>query len=205
MSEEINMMIIGIDPGKTGAITVLNNDAVVEVAIFDMPTIREGKKGKEQIDIVELGQIIRNLPTTATAFVEAQNALTRFDPSLGRAVPQGAVSNFTLGKGFGAVLMGLAMAGIPFEEVMPKQWQKYFHISGSNTKEQAHGIAKRLFPTLEFTTPRGRLLDGRCDSLLIAEYGRRRLAGEKGYVQVDTGSKLSMPKRRPIGTRSKRG
>lgn len=197
------MVVVGIDPGKSGAIVVMIDGGAIE--IFDMPTIKEGKKAKEQIDIVGLSQLIARIPIDAHAFVEAQNALTRFDPVKGVSVPQGAVSNFTLGKGYGAVLMGLAMANIPFEEVAPKQWQKYFHIGGGNTKEQAHGVAKKLFPTLTFTTPRGRLLDGRSDAMLITEYGRRRLVGERPYAKVHSSTELPKPKRRTIATRTKRG
>lgn len=197
------MVIVGIDPGKSGAIAVMIDGGAIE--IFDMPTIKEGKKGKEQLDIVGLSRLITALPTNAIAFVEVQNALTRFDPVKGISVPQGAVSNFTLGKGYGAILMALAMEKISVEEVLPKQWQKYFRISGGNTKEQSHGVAKKLFPTLTFTTPRGRLLDGRCDSVLIAEYGRRRLVGEKSHVEVHKSTELSKPQRRPIATRAKRG
>jgi hypothetical protein len=195
--------VIGIDPGKSGAITIIYLNGAVDV--YDMPTIKEGKKGKEKIDPHALAVIMKNLPE-AYALIEEQNALTRFDPVAKRSVAQGAVSNVSLGYGYGLVIMGLAMANIPFESVPPKVWQKYFRISGNNTKEQAHSIAQRLFPSLEFQTPRGRLLDGRCDSILIAEYGRRRMHGDRSKydAEADRGSKLSKPGRRTIRTSPKR-
>ena len=42
------MIIIGIDPGVSGAISVLENKKVVE--IFDMPTMIDGKKNKKQVN-----------------------------------------------------------------------------------------------------------------------------------------------------------
>ena len=41
------MIIFGIDPGISGAISVLENKKVIEV--FDMPTMIAGKKYKKQV------------------------------------------------------------------------------------------------------------------------------------------------------------
>ena len=38
------MLIFGIDPGISGAISILENKKVIEV--FDMPTMIDGKKNK---------------------------------------------------------------------------------------------------------------------------------------------------------------
>ena len=42
------MKIIGIDPGLSGAIAVLENNKVLN--IFDMPVMSEGKKNKRQLN-----------------------------------------------------------------------------------------------------------------------------------------------------------
>ena len=39
------MIIIGIDPGLSGAIAILENNKVIK--IFDMPVMAEGKKNKK--------------------------------------------------------------------------------------------------------------------------------------------------------------
>ena len=41
------MKIIGIDPGLSGAIAVLENNKVLN--IFDIPVMSEGKKNKRQL------------------------------------------------------------------------------------------------------------------------------------------------------------
>ena len=41
------MIIFGIDPGVSGAISVLENKKVIEV--FDMPTMIDGKKNKNMV------------------------------------------------------------------------------------------------------------------------------------------------------------
>ena len=42
------MKIIGIDPGLSGAIAILENNKVLN--IFDMPVMSEGKKNKRQLN-----------------------------------------------------------------------------------------------------------------------------------------------------------
>ena len=51
------MKIIGIDPGISGAIAILQNSKVL--GIFDMPVMSEGKKNKRQINSAQLVNIIK--------------------------------------------------------------------------------------------------------------------------------------------------
>lgn len=66
---------------------------------------------------------------------------------------------------------------IPFEFITPRRWQAaIFDLAKKleNTKKQSYDMASRLFPGQELKTKRGKILDGRCDALLIAEVLRRR-------------------------------
>ena len=68
------------------------------------------------------------------------------------------------------------MLQIPYEFVTPRKWQKVVYDSAKkldDPKRQSFELASRLFPTLEFKTRRGRILDGRSDAMLIAEYARK--------------------------------
>ena len=51
------MIIFGIDPGVSGAISVLENKKVIEV--FDMPTMIDGKKNKKQVNGAQVTNIIK--------------------------------------------------------------------------------------------------------------------------------------------------
>ena len=42
------MIIIGIDPGISGAISIIENKKILEV--YDTPTMIDGKKNKRQIN-----------------------------------------------------------------------------------------------------------------------------------------------------------
>ena len=73
--------------------------------------------------------------------------------------------------------MAFTGLGVSLIEVPPKEWQREFGIKGGkgdDTKAQSYLIASRMFPGVELKGPRGAILDGRADALLIAEYGRRR-------------------------------
>ena len=51
------MIIIGVDPGITGAISILENKKVIEG--HDTPTMIDGKKNKSQINGAQVTNIIK--------------------------------------------------------------------------------------------------------------------------------------------------
>ena len=51
------MKIIGIDPGLSGAIAILENNKVLN--IFDMPVMAEGKKNKRQLNSALLVELLK--------------------------------------------------------------------------------------------------------------------------------------------------
>ena len=51
------MKIVGIDPGLSGAIAILENKKVL--SLFDMPIMAEGKKNKRQLNSAQLVNIIK--------------------------------------------------------------------------------------------------------------------------------------------------
>ena len=51
------MRIIGIDPGLSGGIAVLDDSKIFD--IFDMPVMSEGKKNKKQLNSAQLVNIIK--------------------------------------------------------------------------------------------------------------------------------------------------
>ena len=56
------MRVIGIDPGLSGAIAVLDNNKVLK--IYDMPIMAEGKKNKRQLNSAQLVNIIKAVSYT---------------------------------------------------------------------------------------------------------------------------------------------
>ena len=148
------MYIIGIDPGKTGGVAVIDlrtNEAIV----YDMPTI------------TEFAELMRELQSNVLrCFIEKQQVYPG----------QGIVSSGNLMRHYGELLGVLTALKIPFEEVPPKRWQSVIHGSKhwKKTKKERKRAsidkARQLFPYLEIGKK-----DGRAEALLIAEYGRRLL------------------------------
>ncbi len=88
------MLIIGIDPGISGAICFFENGKVKDV--IDMPTMSDGKKNKKQINgrqiYNEILSRINNYPQDGVRVVVEQVS----------AMPgQGVTSMFNFGQSFG--------------------------------------------------------------------------------------------------------
>ena len=88
------MKIIGIDPGLSGAIAVLENKKVLN--IFDMPVMSEGKKNKRQLNSALLVNLIKeniNTDDDVAVVVEQVHDITG----------QGDISMFNFVHNFGAI------------------------------------------------------------------------------------------------------
>tara|TARA_B110000211_G_scaffold144600_1_gene165009 strand:- start:145 stop:480 length:336 start_codon:yes stop_codon:yes gene_type:complete len=98
------MRIIGIDPGLSGAIAILEDNKVIE--LFDMPVMSDGKKNKRQLNSAHLVKLIRdNIKDSQdiTMVVEQVNAMPG----------QGVTSMFNFGQTFGAIKGICAALGLP--------------------------------------------------------------------------------------------
>ena len=98
------MKIIGIDPGLSGAIAVLEDIKVL--SLFEMPIMAEGKKNKRQLNSAQLVNIIKentNDDEEIAVIVEQVNAMPG----------QGVTSMFNFGQTFGAIKGVCAALGLP--------------------------------------------------------------------------------------------
>lgn len=169
-------VVIGIDPGKHGAIAVLSSDG--NGLFFDTPLRKvevQGKrdkkgkkKTKEVYDEDAMLALIRRLPR-GLVVLETQQAMP---PSL-RDRRQGTVSSFATGEGFGLWRGLLRGQGRRYKLVHPLQWKKAMMSGYSKEKAASADVAAALFPLLadQFVTPRLRVIDGRSDACLLAAYG----------------------------------
>ena len=167
MGSDLN--IIGIDPGHDGAIVELSSSGEV-LDIFDMPTYNTGKGSRRAYDLPRLKERFMLMDNECVVFIEDIKSL-----------PPGIriQATYSLGYCRGILEMGSVMRSIRYEFVRALIWQKHFGISKhkGDKKKQSYTIASQLFPSSELKTKRGRILDGRADALLIAEWGRRHLEG----------------------------
>lgn len=153
--------IIGVDPGFTGGITVLNTTGLgPAVTIFDMPTM-PGAKGKTELNHAKLHHYMSmhklGGPKT-TVWVERVSARPG----------QGVSSVFRFGQQLGAIEMCAAAHEHEIRYVTPAVWKAYFGLSAD--KGVARGEASRRFPAHAELFARVKD-DGRAESALIALYG----------------------------------
>jgi hypothetical protein len=166
---------IGVDIGIKGAIAIVYPKGLHHMStVFDTPTvkIRTEKKNTTDYDIKTISHIMGEYKRIQ----ESDDGINCFIES-NLIIPKGfdIRTNVKLARCFG-IFEGVAVAnGMSPIGVNPNIWHAYFGISSKkgDIKQQSIELAKKLFPYIEFKTKRGRILDGRADALLIAEYGRR--------------------------------
>ena len=153
------MIIIGIDPGMSGAICILNNGIIVN--IHEMPTMIDGKKNKKQVNGAEVVNIfldeIKN-EKDVKVVIEHVNAMPG----------QGVTSMFNFGQSFG-VLKGICSAlRLPINFVRPVKWKKHYNLIGTN-KDASRTKAIELFPNISSKMSRKKD-SNKADAVLIAKY-----------------------------------
>ena len=153
------MIIFGIDPGVSGAISILENKKVIEV--FDMPTMIDGKKNKKQVNGAQVTNIIKeklNENKETIVVVEHVNAMPG----------QGVTSMFNFGQSFG-VIKGICSAlNLPIYFVRPTKWKKHFNLIKTN-KDASRTKVIEVYP--EISSQLSRKKDSnKADAILIARY-----------------------------------
>lgn len=182
---------LGIDPGLTGALVVLDHEGSVLLA-EPMP-IMPGGKGKDVLDHAGLHLLFERIRSTYPdlyCVLERQQAFPQSRPcphcKKPVAMGQGGTSTMTTGVGFGALLQEVAC--MRHEVISPQTWQKTWQIRGkkNETGKQARVVAQRLFPRKVLVRP-GCLVPhpGVVDSVLIAEFARRRHLGVLSVLEVE--------------------
>ena len=83
-----------------------------------------------------------------------------------------AKSNFSFGFNLGAVTAICKASGLGVDKVAPKVWQKVIGIKPKDPsiKKSVGNIAQSLYPAAQIHGPKGGLLDGKSDALMIAHY-----------------------------------
>ena len=153
------MKVIGIDPGLSGAIAIIENKRVL--GIFDMPVMAEGKKNKRQLNSAQLVNIIRentNNNEEITVVVEQVNAMPG----------QGVTSMFNFGQTFGAIKGVCAALSLPIFFVRPSKWKKYFELINSS-KDSSRTKAIEMYPSLSSQLSRKKDVN-KSDAILIARF-----------------------------------
>ena len=155
------MLIIGIDPGISGAICFFEDGQVKE--IIDMPVMADGKKNKRQI----------NGPQVYNEILKRINKFQKKDiivviEQVSAMPGQGVTSMFNFGQSFG-VLKGICSAmQLSMFFIRPAKWKKYFGLIKTE-KDASRTKVIEIFPY--FSSQLSRKKDSnKADSVLIASF-----------------------------------
>ena len=155
------MIIVGIDPGISGALCFFSNGNVIDV--IDMPTMAEGKKNKKQVNGRQIFNEILNIKNTflghkINVVVEQVSAMPG----------QGVTSMFNFGQSFG-VIKGICSAmELPIFYVRPAKWKKYFNLINAE-KDASRTKVIEMFPKISQKLSRKKD-NNKADAILIAKY-----------------------------------
>ena len=139
-------MILGLDPGKSGGMVLLDaNSTIIDRIIFSHNTDHD------------IADCIRewNENDGLIAYLEQVHSMPR----------QGVASTFKFGAHFGMLRGMLIMAHIPFRLVTPGMWQRKLGCLSHGNKNVTKSAAQQRWPDLKWT-------HAFADAALIAEYGR---------------------------------
>jgi len=159
------VIVAGIDPGKTGALAVIDLERRV-LMVHITPTIRVGKT-KRDYDVGAMRDLLLCHPIQM-CMIERQQAF----PGQGRS------SALSLGVGYGIWLGLLGALDVPHQIVSPRLWSGMMMRGVEGVGKQRNIKAARLvFPKQSLlATERSRKPhDGIADALLIAEYCSRTM------------------------------
>ena len=145
---------IGIDPGKSGGIAIVMEEAGRGDAIRypgDIPACAKF-----------IQMLRKDYGQPGLAIIEKVHSMPK----------QGVSSSFTFGENFGAWQGIMAARNIPYLLVTPQTWQKVMlkdaPKKGRSTKERSLEVARQLFPHIDL---RYKADDGKADALHMARYG----------------------------------
>lgn len=157
------MIAIGIDPGRQGSLCLLDPNFPEPTPLF----VSMNPDGHQADAILKTLQV-------ELAGVQKVYIALELVHSLGG---MSAKSNFTFGGMFWRAKTILDCLGHPFELVTPKVWQQAVGVPTKKDRDPDDDLKKivarmahKLYPSASLYGPRGGLLDGRSDSLMIAHY-----------------------------------
>ena len=154
-------MKLGIDPGMSGALALVDDDQVVR--IWDMPTtIKTHGKGK-MVNPYLLMDVVKEALEIADT---AEQKLTAHVEQVSAMPGQGVTSMFNFGRSLGIVEGVLGGLEVPMTFVTPQRWKKQWSLVGRD-KDASRTKAIAMYPEMAHMLTRKKD-NGRADAIFIA-------------------------------------
>ena len=151
-------VIVGIDPGVSGAICILRNGKVSMTC--DMPIMVDGTKSKRQVNAAELANILINekIGEHDKIILESVSAMPG----------QGVTGMFSFGQSFGVIKGVCAALKLPLHLVRPVKWKKHFNLLNSE-KDASRTKVIEMYPYISSEVSKKKDAN-KADAILIAKY-----------------------------------
>jgi hypothetical protein len=156
------MHTLGIDPGLTGALALIDDENNVE--LVDMPVVKQRTGSSVSphafADLI-VGYVVSAGMKNLHAYVEQASARPG----------QGVSSTCKTCRGAGIIEGVLAALDVPYSWVSPRTWKRASGLIGAD-KDVSRARAMEWYPQASDRLARKKD-HGRAEALLIAAYGRR--------------------------------
>ena len=163
-------MFCGIDPGKSGAIAIVDEFGEIVSTCAKMPW------ENDRLDARKVQQILVPWASKGGLKVTIEKVA---------GYGMGAKSCFTFGKSVGGLFAVLDILGVSIVHPTPQIWQKVM-LAGypkGDTKEASRQAAYDLFPGLRDGRLSLKSSHNLSDAALIAEYGRRTTSEKINHAE----------------------
>lgn len=175
VTQTTSPLIVGIDPGVTGAIAVIDGQGKL-LEVIDCEAIEQAKKGRRRLDLHHFAWTIKQISADwimpALIVLEVQQSMHK----------QGVASTFTTGYGYGGMLGILTALDQPYCVVRPNDWKVFFRL-GSASKAQSREMVMARFPGQADQFKRVKD-HNRAEAVLIALWGLKNNGQPKEYVRI---------------------
>lgn len=151
------MIILGCDPGLTGALAVIDTAGPRLIGVMDMPVLDFGTKTRRIVDA-------RAVAEWAATFDAACAIVEHAQPRQG----EGVMGAFMLGKMSGGLESAVAASGLPMHYATPASWKAKAGLIKAD-KKRSLDLARGLFGSPDAFR---RVKDhGRAEAALLAWFG----------------------------------
>ena len=150
------MIIIGIDPGISGAVILMETDGTLLDAL-PMPSIKTGKASR--VNAAAIVGFLSQYSGFEHCYIEQVSAMPG----------QGVSSMFSFGHSAGVVEGLIAGMGIPYSKTTPQAWKKAYGLIGKD-KDAARSRAVELYPSVRLLDLKGKG-QAVADAIFIARHG----------------------------------
>lgn len=166
------MLVIGVDPGLTGAISLLCTERGL-LDCRDLPVCSNGQATGKMLRWIDAAKLQELLASWSTSFGFAAESV---HACIERPIPMPSMPSTTTASSFDSfgvirALVSGKVAPDGMTIVNPRDWKKFFGLG--TDKDESRATALRLYPTAPVTRAKDH---NRAESVLIGHWLMREIA-----------------------------